>query len=142
MCDTTPRTKDWYMQLVIVLSIIIEKVATRKRIKLPTVINVLCTNSDGLILDVSADNSTGAASSAHHVHGLGSTPPEHESAVYLKLVQSRRDFILPVIKKLKGEEVESWFRVTNGHPSSNFGRCAETLPYIAYVLFNHALAQQ
>ncbi|KIO17075.1 hypothetical protein M407DRAFT_12506 [Tulasnella calospora MUT 4182] len=80
MCDTTVRTKDWYLELVIVFSITINKVSRVKGTQLPSVTHVLWTKEDGLILGVStptADNAnpTGAASSIHHVHALGSTPP-------------------------------------------------------------------
>ncbi|KIO25805.1 hypothetical protein M407DRAFT_24860 [Tulasnella calospora MUT 4182] len=137
-CDTTVRTKDWYLELVIVFSIIIRKISLAKGLQAPTVVNVLWTKSDGLILDVPAPTPAEAgpssASSSHDVHALGSTPPHRERGYYQKLVQSRRDRILPVIRRLKGEEAESWFRATNGHYIESFGRCAETLPYIAFLL--------
>ncbi|KIO25800.1 hypothetical protein M407DRAFT_236495 [Tulasnella calospora MUT 4182] len=132
-CDPSPRDKDWFLELLVVCSILLAKVASAKKLPIPRVVHILWTSDGTLALD--APSPSDDLGSPDYIHALGSTTPVSGNISFNLLRDHRQTTILSIIRERKGEAAVD--RMVQNSQHDNLGKCAETLPYIS-ILFLEA----
>lgn len=133
--DTAPRTKDWYVELLMGFTILVDKIVTEsKRIKLPGAVHILWTKSSGAQLQVPVEIDNPEANGVF-AHAIGSSliGPEPGSA-WRGMKHWRqnvmRNTILARHPSKAPDFTEAWQAAMN-QTHRNFGLCAEATPYLA-----------
>ncbi|KAG8914599.1 hypothetical protein FRC00_012153 [Tulasnella sp. 408] len=138
--DNRERTKDWYVELLIVFSILLRKIAlsSSNALAVPSVTHILWTDRSQVFLQPFPQNTILTSSSdspapvnAVPGHALGPMPPNSTSWDQLK--EYRRSEMVKALKEADLKNNTSTydkFMSAEAHGSSNWGQCAETVPYL------------
>ncbi|KIO18717.1 hypothetical protein M407DRAFT_31625 [Tulasnella calospora MUT 4182] len=141
--DDRERTKDWYLELLMVFSILLRKIAlsSSNTLEVPSVVHILWTDRRELILQPFPQNTllTSRPQSPSPVkavpgHALGSMPPT--SILWDKLKEYRKAELESALKAADLQNNTNTFdKFTSlpAHESSNLGQCAETVPYLCVM---------
>ncbi|KAG8915050.1 hypothetical protein FRC00_008388 [Tulasnella sp. 408] len=141
--DDRERTKDWYLELLIVFSILLRQIAlgSSDTLTVPPVMHILWTDRRELILEPFPQNAlltsrTDSPSPVHSTpgHALGSKPPI--STLLDKLKDYRKAEIEAALEAADVQNNTNTldkFRSLPAHEPPNVGSCAETIPYLCVM---------
>lgn len=132
--DTTRRTKDWYVELLLVFTTLMDKIVTESEVKLPGAVHILWTRNSGAQLQVPIEIDNPEANVVF-AHAIGSSliGPEPGS-LWRNMKHWRQGVMRTTIQARHPSKAfdftEAWqARMNDRH--RNFGLCAEVTPYLA-----------
>ncbi|KIO25951.1 hypothetical protein M407DRAFT_24702 [Tulasnella calospora MUT 4182] len=136
--DTKPRTKDWYLELLMAFTIIVSKIADEPgwNVKPPAVVHILWTK-DGLArLQIPIEPDESSANTAF-AHGIGSSMAgPAPGPIWTQLKRWRQGAIRTTIQAHQPEKAHEFTEMWQDDMDTrhrNFGLCAEVIPYLAVV---------
>ncbi|KAG9044052.1 hypothetical protein FS837_008846 [Tulasnella sp. UAMH 9824] len=141
--DDRERTKDWYLELLMVFSILLRQIAlsSSDTLTVPPVVHILWTDRRQLILEPFPQNAilasrTDSPSPVNAVpgHALGSKPPI--STLLDKLKEYRRAEIEAALEAADVQNNTNTldkFRSLPAHEPPHVSSCAETIPYLCVM---------
>lgn len=139
--DNTPRTKDWYLELLVVFSILLRMISdnSKNKVDIPMVVHILWTDKRELFLQPFPSNTMLTSGSDSQPptdpvpgHALGSMPPSPDG-FWDKLKEFRKIDMYNLLEdadKLNGTDTLTRFATAMAHNPPNLGQCAETIPYL------------
>ncbi|KIO27702.1 hypothetical protein M407DRAFT_7142 [Tulasnella calospora MUT 4182] len=141
--DDADRTKDWYLELLLVFGILLRRISSSypRKARVPKVIHILWTDKRQLFLQSFPDNTMLTSSDSQPPappipgHGMGSMPPS-STEHWKKLKEYRKLDMANALRDAdarNGTDTAEKFNDAMVHDPENLGQCAETIPYLCIM---------